>query len=304
MNRELFDFIKYSPDDGAGGGEDLILDGVFETEGLQEEELFFLEGDPNIPNVEEEEIEDSPEIKALKNQNALLQQQMVGLQGQADSTAALTKGLENLGQNFRQPAQQAPAPSVDPAVAAKTFNDEFFNDPSEHLNEFARAKIEPALQQMMLTNANLSKQLLLIDPERAETYKKYTKEIDEVFNLLPIAKKIQNPAAAAQEAADIVASKHMPETMASMKEQLRAEIMAELKETSIEINSNQPVLHSESGINKRGPKQKGKSFVLPKGVWEYAGIMGLQGRGEKTDQARVYQSWKEGKLAGSGIEYK
>lgn len=304
MNKEWFNFIKYSPaDDGAGGNGDLVLDGVFETEDLQEEELFFLEGDPNIPQVEEEEAEESPEIKALKEQNALLTQQMLGLQGQADSTAALTKGLENLGQNLRPPQQQVAAPQMDPAIAQKDFNDKFYDNPSENLDAFARAKIEPALQQMMLTNANLSKQLLLIDPDRAEVYKKYTKEIDEVFNTIPVAKRIQNPAAAAKEAADLVASRHMPETMASMKEQIRAEIMAEIKGTPLEGQQNVPALHSESGVTRK-TASKGKSFVLPKAVWQFAGTMGYQGRGEKEDQARVYQWWKEGKLSGSGVEYK
>ena len=300
MNREWVDFITYDiPDDGAGGG-DLILEGVFETE-ANEEELFFLEGDPDIPAVGEEPPEDTPEMIALKEQNALLQQQMTGLQGQADSTAALTKGLESLGQNLRQPQQQAVPQVVDPAVAMKEFNDKFYDNPSENLDAFARAKIEPALQQMMLTNATLSKQLLLVDPERSEVYKKYTKEIDEVFNALPVQKKIQDPGGAAKEASDLVASRHMPETMATMKDQIRKEIMAELKG---EQGGGEPVLHSETGVTRRAQHQKGKSFILPKAVWEYAGRMGQQGRGEKADKARIYESWREGKLKACGVEFK
>jgi hypothetical protein len=307
MNRELFGFIKYTPADDAGGGE-IVLEGVFETEG-NEEELFFLEGDPDIPIIDENEpIKDIPEIKALKDQNELLQQQMAGLKTQADSTAALTKGLENLGENLRQPVvQQVQQPPVDPVAAKKEFDDKFYNAPSDGLDAFAKAKIEPALQQIMLTNANLSKQLLAIDPERSETYKKYGPEIDETFNQMSIQKKVQNPSAAAKEAADIVASRHISETRASMKEEIMKEVLAELKGNPPAGGDNTgagPVIHSESGVTKKVPGQKGKAFILPVGVWAYAAQMGYQGRGEKEDKARVYQWWREGQLPDCGIDYK
>ena len=301
MLRNRFDFIKYAiPDDGAGG---IALEGVFEPDESQEEELFFLEGDPDIPQVEEEIPEDSPEMKALKDQNELLQQQMSSLQTQADSTLALTKGLENLGQNLRQPAPQQAQQPVDKEAAKKDFNDKFYDHPSDSLDEFARAKIEPALQQMMLTNADLSKQLLMVDPERSEVYKKYKAEIDEVFNQLPIQKKVQNPTQAAKEAADLVASRHMPETRAAMKEEILAEVMVELKKEGSPVKQVVPVQHSETGTRK-APKGKTRSSVLPKAVWAYAGTMGYQGRGEQADQARVYQWWKEGTLLVPGFEYK
>ena len=306
MTENKFDFIKYdTPDDGAGGGGDLSLEGVFETEGGQEEELFFLEGDPDIPVLEEEGVEeDTPEMKALKDQNALLVQQMDSLKVQADSTAALTKGLESLGQNLGQPVQQVQS-QVDPAIAAKKFNDEFYDDPAKNLDAFARAKIEPALQQMMLNNADLSKKLLLLDPARSETYKNHGSEVDEVFNKISIQKKLQNPAGAAQEAADIVASKHIPETRAAMKEEILKEVLAELKkeESDQEHKQLQPGQHSESGVTRK-TAPKGKFFTLPKAVWAYAGTMGYQGRGEKDDQARVYQWWKEGSLIVPDVEYK
>ena len=302
MNRELFDFIKYNtPDDGGGG---LVLEGVFEGEEIQEEEFFFLEGDPGIPITEEEVPEDSPEMKALKDQNALLMQQMSGLQVQADSTAALTKGIEELGQNLRQPVQPQVLTPIDPAEAKEKFNKEFYDDPSENLDAFARAKIEPALKQMMQINIQNARQFLMLDPERGEVYKKYTKDVDDVFNQMSPAKQLQD-SNAYKEAADIVASRHLPETMASLKEEMKKEMKAEimtelkLKDPTMEV----PGQYSDTGtIKKAAPK--GKSYVLPKEVWEFAGLMGYQGRGEKEDQARVYQWWKEGKLSDSGVEYK
>ena len=301
MLRNRFDFVKYDiPDDGAGG---IDLEGVLETDESQEEELFFLEGDPDIPQVEEEIPEDSPEMQALKDQNALLQQRMASLETQADSTAALTKGLENLGQNLRQPVPQQAQQPVDKEAAKKDFNDKFYDHPADSLDEFARAKIEPALQQMMLTNADLSKQLLTVDPERSETYKKYKTEIDEVFNQIPMQKKIQNPTQAAKDAADLVASRHLPETRATMKEEILKEVMAELKGETTPVKQTAPVQHSESGLRK-APKGKTRSTVLPNKVWQYAGTMGYQGRGEQADQARVYQWWKEGTLIVPGCEYK
>lgn len=301
MNKELFDYIKYdTPDDGAGGG-DLVLEGVFETEGLEEEETFYLEGDPNIPVIEEKPEEDSPEIKALKEQNDLLTQQMTTLQTQADSTAALTKGLENLGQNMRQPVQQVPV-SVDPKVEKEEYNAHFYDDPKGNLEEFAKAKIEPALQQMMSANSKFSREFLLLDKDRGEIYKKYGPEVDEVFNQLSPQKRFQDPNAY-KEAADIVASKHLPETMSDMKETLRKEIIAELKETKSGSNQQEPVLHGEIGGSGR-PAQRGKSFVLPKDVWDYAGRMGYQRRGEAEDKQRIYQWWKDGQLKACGVEYK
>ena len=305
MNRELFDFIKYDiPDDNAGGGGDLILEGVFETENLQEEEVFFLEGDPNIPIIKEQKEEDTPEMKALKDQNELLTKQMNSLQTQADSTLALTKGLEGLGQSLRQPqVQQSVQQVVDPTVAKKAFDDKFYDAPSDGLEEFAKAKIEPALQQMLSNNLGVYKQLLLLDPERGETYKKYTEDVDKVFDNFPPQKKFQDPNAY-KEATDIVASKHLPETMSDMKEQIRKEIMAELKGEGAETETTtEPALHSETGKTRK-LKAPGRAFVLPREVWEYAGRMGYQGRGEKEDKAMVYNWWKDGKLKESGIEYK
>ena len=300
MNRELFNFIKYNtPDDGAGGG-DLTLEGVFEPK--EEEEFFFLEGDADIPIPDEEPLEDLPEIKALKDQNTLLQQQMTSLQTQADSTAALTKGLETLGQNLKIPPVQQVQSQVDPSEAAKEFNLKFYDDPAKNLDAFAKAKIEPALQQMLMTNANYSKQFLLLDPERTKVYEQYGKEVEEVFNQLPPQKKFQDPNSY-KEAADIVASRHISETRASMKEEILKEVMAELKINNLPDGQQQPGQHSEQGHTKK-VIPKGKSFVLPTAVWNYAGKMGYQGRGEKEDQGRVYQWWKEGKLSGSGIEYK
>ena len=283
------------------GGEDLVLEGVFETENLQEEELFFLEGDPDIPVIEEKSEEDSPEIKALKEQNELLTQQMNSLKTQADSTAALTKGLEGLGQSLRQPQVQQVQTQVDPAVAKKAFDDKFYEGPSDGLEEFARAKIEPALQQMLSNNIGVYKQLLLLDPERGETYKKYTPEVDEVFNNLPAQKRLQDPNAY-KEATDLVASRHISETKASMKEEIMKEVLAELEGKGVETKQV-PALHGESGVTiKQG--SKAKSFILPAKVWEYAGTMGYQGRAEKEDKARVYQWWKEGSLSQCGVEYK
>lgn len=300
MNKESFNWVHYAPEDLGGGGGDLDLEGVFETQ--EEEEIFFLEGDPNIPVVEEQVPEESPEMKALREQNTLFMQQISGLQQQADSTAALTKGLENLGQNLRPQVQQSQTPYVDPAEAKKEFNDKFYEDPSTNLDKFALEKIQPALQQMMQINIQNAKQFLLLDPERGSTYKKHTEEVDKVFNQMSTQKQLQD-ANAYKEATDIVASRHLPETMAEMKEKMKAEIIAEMKgEASVQGNG-QPAQHSEAGVTKRS-NQTPRTSVLPARVWEYAGQMGFQGRGETADKARVYQSWKEGKLPNCGVDFK
>lgn len=297
MNRELFDFVNYAPDEGKGG--DLELEGVFSTEGTEEEE-FFLEGDPNIPIVQKPAEEDSPELKAMKDQNEILTQQMATLQTQADSTAALTKGLDNLGQSLRTPVPQVQTP-IDPLIAEKEFNDKFYDNPLQNLIGFNKEKIAPLIGQLMATNASNAKQFLLLDPTRAEVYKKYGPEVEQVFEALPPEKKLQDPNAY-KEAADIISTRHMPETMASMKEQLRKEIMEELGKEGNDP-SGEPALHSESGVTKR-VNTKTKSHILPNAVWDYAGLRGWQARGEKADRARIYQWWKEGKLPGAGIEYK
>jgi len=293
--------VFFAPDTGLtpGGGEEIVnLEESFDPSGF-EEELFLVEGVDEIPDEPDEPTTDSPEIAAIKEQNALLQSQVNNLTSKVDPTLAMQKSIEQLGANLR------PVGPVIPQVPVKTqeeiqkeFNDNFYNDPYNNSLKLQEEKFAPLVNSLLETNSRFSKQFLMLDPEKSKIYSKYPEEVDAVYASLPKEKQFKDPNAY-KEASDIVASRHISDTMDDMKATLRAEIMAELK-GEVNPGVKPKPSYSESGVTQ-GSGKKVVRNVLPAKVWEHAALMGIQGRGEKEDKARVYAAWKGGNFKVPGL---
>lgn len=260
-----------------------------------EEDVFLVEGLDEIPKVEEEQAEEPPEVKALREQNNMLQEQMQQLQQKVDPTLALQQGLHELGQQIRPQQVQAPRPPVDPELEKENFNDKFLEDPYGMLEKFQMQKLAPELQKMMQTNVGYAKQFLLLDSEKGKIYQKYPQEVEEVVKSFPPMKQFTDPNVY-KEAADMVAARHLGETMEEMKARLREELLEELKQQGQSQGSKGQTQPQYSERGTTPSKAHSNAKVLPRDVWEYAGRKGLQGRGDAEAKARVYEMWKEGTL--------
>ena len=290
----------FAPDTGlsGNGGEEIIDIGAAFDPSSIEEELFLVEGVDEIPPEEEKPPEDSPEVAAMKEQIAILKANNAALSTQVDPTLAMQKSIEQLGTNLKPQGSVIPqVPVKSKEEIQKEFNDNFYNDPYNNSLKLQEEKFAPLVNSLLTTNSRFAKQFLMLDPEKSKIYAKYPDEIDQVYSTLPKEKQFQDPNAY-KEAADIVASRHISDTMEEMKAQIRAELKTEMSGEPKPGIVPKPT-YSEAGINP-GTKKTVRN-VLPAEVWKRAALMGIQGNGNAEDKARVFTAWKSGNFKVPGL---
>lgn len=143
-----------------------------------------------------------------------------------DEVAALRQGLAELGMNLRQTeakeSAQAKGEVFDEEAYRKKFNEEFYNDPYQFMQDFAVKKLAPEFQRLAQRQEVLMKREISRDPERRETFEKYRKEIEQEFEAIPAYERYSDPQAF-ERAHDRVVARHLNEIIeARVREALEA----------------------------------------------------------------------------------
>jgi hypothetical protein len=245
-----------------------------ESDPLQELEIL-VEGLDDIPKDEEVEDEEfkgktkSELAEEIRRQRADLQQQ----QERSVETSALREVVEELKSVKQQPVQQQQIAPQGPQESEEEFkarvNQSFYDDPYGTLMEFQSKKLAPEVQRLMSNNVRLSRKLVALDPDRADTFRQYSAEVDDYVAQLPPQSKLYDPDVY-EKAHDAVIARHVNEIIErKVQEHLSGSSQGNGRAVP-------PPPHTEAGRSGAAPPPKQKTrIVLSAKEREYIARQGI-----------------------------
>lgn len=286
--------FRYAADAGGGDGEEVEI----ESGDVQEDEEFeyVTEGSEEASRTLNDATE--PEELRGKSRDEIMQELLSTRQKLNDTSAASqpTVALQQtmaqmLGQLKPEKAPVTPgyaavpanAPQISDAEFEKQVNEMMLENPYKAQQMVQARAMEPLLRTFAVNQAQMSREMLLANPDNRKLYDKYSEEIERHVATVPMLERLQNPRVY-QSALDTVKAKHMDELMSeSMEAKLNEMLEAKLKELGVDPakvknapQTKSTFVPSQSATRPPVSGNANKKFVVvPKWVEEEATRKGL-----------------------------
>lgn len=139
------------------------------------------------------ELDDGTETEEEASPPPVTRAEIDELRKKADSTNVVADALAQLaGRGQQAPAVPEKQVGETQEQFKKRVNDAIFSsdDPYSFIAEVAKREVAPYLGQQGQGASTMAKKLMELDPEKAPTFKKYKKEIEELVAALPPEQRI------------------------------------------------------------------------------------------------------------------
>lgn len=263
----------------------------------EEEVRYVLEGTP-----EAEELEKTPERKPPATKDDL-ERQLLEMNERIKAAEEGVNPVKQFGKQLEQvvqrvgtvyPQQQVSQPQETAEQRIQRLNNMWMENPAKAYEEQSREQLRPVLDIMFSTQAALSRDLALMDPNQKPIYDKYRDEVEQEVTRIPPQERIQEPRVY-QTAIQRVKARHSDELTQSAIEEA---VNKRLQELGIDpakaAKRAKPAVYSPAGQQRSqggglgGPRTE----VIPKWVQVEAAKIGLSAE-------FLYQHLKEkGELKG------
>lgn len=161
----------------------------------------------------------------------------------------------------------------------KWYNETYLENPHKAQKAAQDRQAEQVLRLMAVNQGQLSRELLLANPETRKVYDRYSDEIEQAVAAVPVVERVQNPRVY-QTAADLVRARHMSEivtetTQAQVQELVKAEL------AKYGIDPSKPPAKPAAGYVAPAATQRPpagparRAEVVPTWVEEKADILGV-----------------------------
>jgi len=235
----FFDRIFMAPDAG--------VDPPISVEPVQEEEIVYVDSEDQIPKEPEEESSKIDVDEVLRKQGERQNELLANL---GDRIAA--SGVKG------PPVQQGPRETDE--EFQKRYDKLAFENPLKARQEYDKRYLGPVVGKVFEQNFQLKKEMLSRDPETAELFKEYGKEIDAEISRLPAAQKMDPNSL--QQVLDRVKISHIDEIVEKKVADLIAKSQAPVGEEQRTVANTTFV----SGGGVRSAAMSGDSGVKKKYV--------------------------------------
>lgn len=225
-------------------------------------------------------------LAALMAERAKLQQQ----QQSAEPVTALTSTMSQLLARMEPPKVPIqPGYSVVPqqpqrmsdADFEKYINDLSLENPFRAQQEMARRNLEPILQTFAVNQSQLSRELVLTNPETRKVYDKYGAEVETYVAQVPVDRRLTNPRVY-QEAIEAVKARHMDEflseSLQTKMQEMEAQILAKygIDPAKPPQAAPRPASYTAPPQAQRPAQAPKKQVVIPRWVAEEADKRGME----------------------------
>ena len=170
----------------------------------------------------------------LKAQLEASEARVLSLADAGNQAKAITDGIAQLGQAM-QPQAAPTAPAISEEEFKKATDESFYDGPSDSLDAYFQRKIKPAVDQILISNAGLARELMTL--KHPSEYGKYQAEIDTAISQLPQSQVLADARGSFEGAFKSVMANHQEDTINSKVEEkmeaLKAELMAEMQGTTV-----------------------------------------------------------------------
>ena len=176
----------------------------------------------------------------------------------------------------------------------KRYNQLMLENPLQAQKEYSERMLDPVLQTFAVNQAQVSRELLLANPDSKKIYDKYGDEIEEAVAAIPVYERLKNPKVY-QTALSHVKAVHSDElSQETIKAQIDAGIAEALKAYGIDPTKQKPVA-KQAGYNApqsvlgrpaQSTDPNVRRVVVPAWVAEEARIKGL-------DKAFLYEKYRK-----------
>lgn len=163
----------------------------------------------------------------------------------------------------------------------KYINELMLENPYKAQTEMQARILEPMVQTMAVNQAQLSRELVLTNPETKKVYDKYAREVEQYVANQPVAQRLQNPRIY-QTAIEAVKATHMSDFVnEEFDKKLNDALNAKLAELGIDPNGQKPMPkpgYTAPQSAQRPPQQSSgqkKMIAIPKWVELEADKRGL-----------------------------
>lgn len=188
----------------------------------------------------------------------------------------------------------APQKKMSDAEFEKYINDMMLENPYRAQAEMQARVLEPMLQTMAVNQAQLSREVVLANPETKKVYEKYAQEVEAVVAQTPVETRLRNPRVY-QNALETVRARHMDDFV---QESLSAKLDEMLKTKLAEygIDPSKPPVKatpapgytapsSTAGRSASGAASTKQVVAVPQWVANEAAIKGI-------DKGFLYNHYK------------
>lgn len=241
----------------------------------EEEIKVLVEGVDEIPKSEEEELPEGYKdldkkalIEKLEAEKAAREE----AKRRADEVAALKEGLASLGQDLKRPTQTVVQPQPQARKSEdeykEEFNEKFVEDPYSAMVKFQTEKLAPEIQRLMMSNLQVSKQFLQLDPDRKDTYAKYRDEVEEEIAKVDPRERLGNPQVY-QQAHDRVVARHINDIV-----EMKVKEVLEKQESEKKKEPPRQPGYVENTMNPP-PKKKPNYIILTQEEKNRANLLGI-----------------------------
>lgn len=207
-------FAPEGEDDGGAGDPPEMT-----FEGGDEDEVEIVVSDNPTPEEGPEEYR-GLDRQALIEQMAALRSQQEELSRRGDSTAALAASFQGLQDAL---LNQNKAPTRDPYLDGapgksyeelqKELAEKFYDDPTKAVDTLVQHKMAPLMRTLLTNNVNMSKRLMMMEPENKTFYEKYREEVDQELVKIPPDARL-NDGEVYTKALQVVQSRHIDDIVA------------------------------------------------------------------------------------------
>lgn len=176
-----------------------------------------------------------------------------------DTSAAVTRGLKEVGAQVAQavsrpvPVQVAPStPIVSPDEMKRQMEERFQTDPVAVVAELIDRKLTPAVNQRVGGNLATARKLIALDPVKGPNFTKYAAEIDQIVNSLDMNARANSEVY--ETAYQLVISRHVDDLV-------NEAVDKRLKKLEEDKKNVAPSGHRETGRNSPGGGQVRKTTL-------------------------------------------
>jgi len=202
--------------------EELVTMQIEDDQQQQTADPLYADEELNIFVDDEPQMDDAQ--KKLMDELKQKQAELEAAKQQNDPVAAMSKGIEALGQRLapqQAPDVRLPGPGqLDVKKLREDVNAKFYDDPFATITELMQIVQQGNGTQQANTNLMYSKRLLQVDPSTRDLYKRFENEVEVEVSRMSIQERMNNPAVY-DEALTRVKARHMEELM---DERVKAEI--------------------------------------------------------------------------------
>lgn len=144
-----------------------------------------IEGSPEDKVEVEPEGEEGDEYKGLTREQIIAKIDAErkateqAMKAPLDIATAIKEGFSSTLETLKPSQAQPQVPQYDAAKFSEELKENFLDKPEEMLDKHLRMKIGPELGKVYQYNMQTSRRFLLLDPQRSDTAKQYSSEIDK-----------------------------------------------------------------------------------------------------------------------------